>query len=174
MRGKSCGAERGAGRQLEREIRRMDSACWCACALRSLLAFSLPGWLAFNCGFLQTSVGQRYLSPSVLFFPAVFLSPGFTRWIPPKILLPLTIMMISKQSHRMSRIYFRFHSASSALSFHSPGERLPWSEVPVLAPYAALLKSASLLSDSENSFLINYCIDEMCRCRRRFSTLSAV
>ena len=44
VRGKSCGAERGAGRQLEREIRRMDSACWCACALRSLLAFSL--WLA--------------------------------------------------------------------------------------------------------------------------------
>jgi len=101
----------GAGRQLEREIRRMDSACWRA--LRSLLAFS--PWLA---GFqlpLPPHINwpAPSLSPSVLFLPAVFLSPGLTKWIPPKILLPLTIMTISKQSHRMSRISFRLHSASS-------------------------------------------------------------
>ena len=146
------------------------------CSLRSLLAHPHL-WLA---GFqlpLPTDFSwpASSLSPSVLFLPAVFLSPGPTTWTPPKILLPLTIMMISKQSHRMSRIYLRLHSASPlAPSFHSLAERLPWSEVPALARFAALLKSAPLLSDTEHPLLISYRIDEMCRCRRRFSTLSAV
>ena len=43
----------------------MDSACWCA--LRSLLAFSHLGWLAFNCRPLHTSIGQRHLSPLLSF-----------------------------------------------------------------------------------------------------------
>jgi hypothetical protein len=68
------------------------------------------------------------LSPSVLFLPAVFLSPAFTQWIPPKILLPLTIMTISKQSHRRSRISFRLHSASS----FSPLLPLPSGKTPVV------------------------------------------
>jgi hypothetical protein len=121
----------------------MDSACWWWCAALSPLASrTLSLWLAFK----DISWLAPSLSPSVLFLPAVFLSPGPTKWIPPKILLPLTIKMISKQSHRTSRISFPLHSPSClALSFLSLAERPPWSEVPVLALSAALLKSASLL-----------------------------
>jgi hypothetical protein len=62
VRGKRCGAERGAGRQLEREIRRIALVGVLVLSARFSPSRSL-GWLAFNCRSLQTSVGQRYLSP---------------------------------------------------------------------------------------------------------------
>ena len=96
-------------------------AGWLARGLRSLLAplaFNSPGSFPS----LRPS-GQRYPPcSSIPFSPAVIPSPGFILWIPPKICLPLTIMMISKQSHRMSRISFRRHPSPDSVPFLHSGK----------------------------------------------------
>jgi hypothetical protein len=143
------GAESGAGRQLEREIRRMVSACWCG--LRSLLApwLSTPPEAFPSLRQLASAVHLALL----FFLPAVTHSPGLTVWIPPKIRLPLTITMISKQSHRMSRIS---SVDMPPLPQFPPSlaERHLLSEVPGLAQYAVLLKFAPPPIRYRNSFLI--------------------
>jgi hypothetical protein len=106
------------------------------------------------------------------FLPVVTHSPGLTSWIPPKIRLPLTITMISKQSHRMSRI----SSVDMPLPTQLPpslAERPLLSEVPGLALSAVLLKFASPPIDTEIRSSSSICIDEMCWCGRR-PTLSTL
>lgn len=104
--------------------------------------------------------------------PYTRLIPPSARWIPPKILLPLTIKRINRQSHRKPcpllycppwpLIFVPFLAA-----------RLLSSEALGLAQCAGQQKFASLLSNSRAFFLINsFRSDEMCWRRRWFPTLS--
>lgn len=144
-------------------------AGWLALASRSLgVQLPLPPRKLSILASIASAITLPFFSFSLRLSPSL---PVFTTWIPPKTRLPLTIMMISKQSLRMSRISLRQHS-SSALS-------LPSGKTPVVrgARACTVCRAAKVcISAYPIPKLVSHHhhVDEMCWCGRRLSTLSTL